>query len=313
MPIFCIGIAKVSCNTSLVGKLSPPHKAYAILIGDMKGGNNPFGYTIVEVLIVMAVSGFMFVIAASFISGKQERTSFQVASNEMVSRIQEVIDQVSNGEYTDIPLSCTVSGSAVKYSGAASDLQGQNQECVFLGKIIHFAEDDKNKYEVFSLGGAREVSAGVPAVTLAQTHVTAIDDNGPPPVDLTSHHTTSQNVEVTDVKEIALGGGMANSFAIGFVQGLGTATTTAGSTTYNSGSQTVSMYYISGVGNNLGHNPTRAHINNGNNGSRFVQAKSACIAIYDGRRGALINIGSDNNQLTVSAKQLGVTASPTCP
>ena len=59
----------------------------------MLGGRNrhskqPFGYTIVEVMIVLAVSSAMFLIAANFINGKQERTAFSQGSNEMVSQLQ---------------------------------------------------------------------------------------------------------------------------------------------------------------------------------------------------------------------------------
>lgn len=55
----------------------------------MKGGKSPLGYTVVEVMIVLAVSGIMFLVAANFINGKQQKTSFANGVNEMASRIQD--------------------------------------------------------------------------------------------------------------------------------------------------------------------------------------------------------------------------------
>lgn len=312
--IFCIGIAKISCSISWIGKLSSPHKAYAILIGDMKGGNNPFGYTIVEVLIVMAVSGFMFVIAANFINGKQERTSFQVASNEMASRIQEVIDQVSNGEYTDIPFTCSVNGSNLKF--AAGGGPGTNDTCVFLGKVVRLAEaGERNKYEVFSIAGTREAS-GAPVSGIGDSTLTAISGVG---VDVTKHQTTPQNVDVIKTKVIDTTGGTHddNIYAIAFVLGYGSTTTSpGGAINYNSGSQTVSFYYVDNISAGTSEPNVISKINQGgvpNSGANFKFAQSACLLISDGRRAAQINIGAgQNSQLSVELKQLGVAASPTC-
>ncbi len=110
----------------------------------MKGGKLPLGYTIVEVLVVLAVSGVLFLLAADFITGKQSKTSFQQGSNELVSRLQAIVEEVSTGHYADIPLTCDAfSNPSRLIFDPTVKPQGSNQDCVFLGKIIHFSVANK--------------------------------------------------------------------------------------------------------------------------------------------------------------------------
>src|SRR4051812_28553600 len=105
----------------------------------MNGGKLPLGYTVIEVMIVLAVSGLMFVIATNFISGKQAKTSFTAGSNELASKVQDLIGEVNDGKYSDIPLSCSANiGGPTSVSDGAPDAetQGTNPQCVFLGKIL---------------------------------------------------------------------------------------------------------------------------------------------------------------------------------
>ena len=108
----------------------------------MKDKKHQFGYTIVEVMIVLAVSGMMFVIAANFINGKQQRTSFFQGSNDMANIIQKVIDDVTNGNFSDVALDCDSAGAGSvdvrDSSDITADTQGTNPDCVFLGKLVHF-------------------------------------------------------------------------------------------------------------------------------------------------------------------------------
>src|ERR1700722_14172147 len=141
----------------------------------MKGGKNrqPLGYTILEVMIVLAISGAMFLIAISFISGKQEHTAFTDGVNNMVSQLQDAIQQVTNGEYSDIPLTCTAgSGSPPSFDASGNPSQGTTTSCVFVGKFFHFWPNNPGAsgaaaYEVFTLAGNR-LDNGNPAVTLSE-------------------------------------------------------------------------------------------------------------------------------------------------
>lgn len=63
----------------------------------MNGGYQSRGYTIVEVLIFMAVSGLMFVMAVVFVSGKQANAEFRQGLYVVNSDIRSVINDVANG------------------------------------------------------------------------------------------------------------------------------------------------------------------------------------------------------------------------
>lgn len=98
------------------------------------------GYTIVEVMIFLAISGMMFVMAANFINGKQSRAQFKQGIEDINSQLQRSIDEVSNGYYQSTEnVSCSLSPTNQPQLAAASPAQkGTNKNCVFLGKLVEF-------------------------------------------------------------------------------------------------------------------------------------------------------------------------------
>lgn len=119
---------------------------------------NKQGYTIVETMIFLAISGLMFVIAASFINGKQAKAEFQQGLNNINSQIQQAINDVGNGYY--------ISGENVKCSidiitnkpkiEAATTERGTNQDCTFIGKILEFkANGDDQLYKLSMVAGRK--------------------------------------------------------------------------------------------------------------------------------------------------------------
>jgi len=265
----------------------------------MKGGKRPLGYTIIEVMIVLAVSGVMFLIAANFISGKQERTSFTEGVNEMASRIQDTIEQITDGQYSDIPLNCSFSGGTVSFFGATTN-QGTNSTCVFLGKMLHFSLNGvPHDYETLALAGGRvDASSGVtPTLASADPSVIAA---------LTTDQTTSQRLDVSGMAITdSLGIVHNGNYAFGFTQGLGTAN---GIGNFQSGAQTISMVY-SLVSGSMDNTQAVAHIN-----GNVYYAKSAIICLTDGTQIAKIVIGgtgTNNNQLSVNVQRMNPGAP--CP
>jgi type II secretory pathway pseudopilin PulG len=124
----------------------------------MLSGKNkhlPLGYTLVEVLIFVAVSGFMFLIAAIFISGKQSNAEFRQGMNDINTQIQTVINDVANGNYpSNSNFTCTPGPSGPTIS-TGSTQQGQNQGCIFLGKVIQFGVSGTNNagYNIYTVAG----------------------------------------------------------------------------------------------------------------------------------------------------------------
>jgi len=267
----------------------------------MKGGTRPLGYTIIEVMIVLAVSGLMFVIAANFISGKQQKTAFTQGTNEFAAQIQTVVSQVTDGQYTDIPFTCTSDGSNLTIDNAV--VKSANPDCVFMGKFIHFNEGgDVSKYEVFSLAGARTADEYKDAL------ITPIISNGADPdFDLTTHQIVPQSLEVRKIS-VTVGTVTHNDVhGIGFVQGLGSTDDNG----YVTGSQTISMVYAPNLTTGDANEETaQAELTHGASTSPVVTINTATICVTDGTRFAKILLGgSDTNSASQLAVKVKVTTS----
>lgn len=177
----------------------------------MLGGNKlqPLGYTIVEVMIFMAISGIMFLLAATFISGKQANAQFKQGMNDMNSQIMNVINEVSNGDYTDLGTNtCTATavtnGAPTIQSGSAA--QGSNIGCVFLGKVIQIpVGNQKSQYAVFTaVGRQTDANTGDATQTFTTANPIVADATpvgAPSSVTLTQVRETSYGLELTDAKE----------------------------------------------------------------------------------------------------------------
>lgn len=287
----------------------------------MKGGKRPLGYTLIEVMIVLAVSGLLFVIAANFISGKQGKASFQQGSNELVSRLQSIIEEVTDGQYADVPMTCSATGPQVNLAAGGVQNQGTQSQCVFLGKLVHFTTrtDDANKYEIYPLVGARLKSDGSLVTALADTKLSpAIGSGG---LNLTSQANIPQNIYINPVGirlTSATGVTTTTRSGFGFMQGLGSSRTLAdGSVISDPGYQTVSLIYNdSGAMHESSQIPFPAAASQ-ITAATVKLAKSAALCITDGIRYARITVGPDvtattQSQLHVAIKQLG-ESSASCP
>jgi hypothetical protein len=98
-----------------------------------------FGYTIVEVMIFLAVSGMMFLMAAVFINGKQAQATFQRGMDGAGANLTSLINNISDGQF-NLPegrffCMSVGSGTPVINSSSVQD-QGTNSGCVFLGTVL---------------------------------------------------------------------------------------------------------------------------------------------------------------------------------
>lgn len=293
----------------------------------MNGGKRSAGYTIVEVMIVLAVSGLMFVTAANFINGKQQKSAFNSGVNEMASRVQDVIGQVNDGQYSDVAFGCDVISNSVVISGTRS--QGKNSQCIFLGKYIYFFQnDDQTKYQVISLAGKRLDSAtGKPVIDLSNASPTPIR-SADGVINLNSDQMTSQSLNVLKITLIPsefiaggsdsgggggdgggscggvgvpCGGGetvsAADASGFGFVQDLGVLREDG---EYKSGSKgSVKLVYASAL--DKGEADVSSIPSPGLTGASSVE-----VCLTDGTRYATIVVGSNGNQLSVD-RQFGET------
>lgn len=181
-----------------------------------------YGYTIVEVMIVIAVTGALFVSAAVLISGRQQQTQFGQAIREVRSQIQQVITEVNNGFYPSRNnFSCTVTGAGAPQFAVANNAQGTNEGCVFLGKAIQFQVQgtDPEQFRVLSIAGRQRSAAGDEVASLAQAQPRAIaPDGGAIQVD----------ASVTQALQYGLSTAWADAGVVAFVSSLNDITSPTG-------------------------------------------------------------------------------------
>ncbi len=126
----------------------------------MKSGLKSRGFTIVEVLIFLAVSSALMVSAFALISGSQNKASFTQSINDVQQQIDSVINNVANGYYSagETQNKCTLDGNGKpKFDPDVEVNRGSSALCIFLGRFIAF-EDGSDKYTVYNVAGRRQIA-----------------------------------------------------------------------------------------------------------------------------------------------------------
>ncbi len=144
-------------------RLRLPHISYAIL-KPMKGGDQPRGFTIIEVMIFLAVSGLLFASAMTLIISQNSRTEFIQSTREFESRILDIINDVAVGYYpTNRQIKCDANlpiGSGITLSESPVGVpipQGTNSGCTFIGLVVQFAPQgsDGRNIRAYTIAGQR--------------------------------------------------------------------------------------------------------------------------------------------------------------
>lgn len=95
------------------------------------------GFSVVEVMIFLAISGLMLVSAISLFSGTQARTQFSQSMRDAESKFQDIINDVSTGYFDEVQgYKCLASASGPYFVVDPSTSQGKNQQCIFIGKAV---------------------------------------------------------------------------------------------------------------------------------------------------------------------------------
>jgi type II secretory pathway pseudopilin PulG len=138
----------------------------------MKVNGRQGGFTIIETMIVLAVTSALFIMVAVTIAGRQNETSFQQAVNNITSSIQQTIDQVASGDYANTNnFSCDGTSGTLDISIAAANQQGSNNGCIFLGKVLQFGVSGTSpeQYKTYTIAGLQNNNGD-----LAQTAAVAV-------------------------------------------------------------------------------------------------------------------------------------------
>ena len=152
--------------------------AYGILRRLNRGGKlkSTRGFTVVETLIVLAVTSGLFIITAVAINGKQQKTEFQVGIRNLQQQFQQIITESASGYYpANGSFQCTTGiGNNLQITGGSSE-QGGNGDCMFIGKtLVVGGAQHMDNYSTYSLAGRRVQLDGSETSNPTQAKVTAI-------------------------------------------------------------------------------------------------------------------------------------------
>lgn len=157
----------------------------------MNRGRHSGGYTIVETLIFLAVSGALFISAVTVISGRQGRTEFTSAARDFEAQIQDIANDVSTGYYANPALGsnflkCSAPlNSALIIGSGNGDTQGANTGCIFIGKTLQLGViGAHDEYRLMTLAGKQRTVSGADVSSFTESTVRAIA-SPPEAVDLT--------------------------------------------------------------------------------------------------------------------------------
>jgi len=139
-------------------------------------GGDSSGYTIVETMVFLAVTGILFVSAVATVQGKQAVVQFSQGTRDAQSKIQDVINQVSTGYYPSTnSISCTAPSGGAPIIVAGSKTQGSSDDCIFLGKVIQLGTSGGTGFNAFSVAARRQnASTNTTATSLEQALPTAM-------------------------------------------------------------------------------------------------------------------------------------------
>lgn len=128
------------------------------------------GFTIVESMIVLGVTGVLFVSLAAMVSGQQSKARFKAAMTDITTELQSQINEVATGYFpntNDIRCIRNIDKPRVV---TGTNQQGTSDACTFLGRAVMFAIPGTNpeEYRVHTLVGLRKTAAGVEPTTLVE-------------------------------------------------------------------------------------------------------------------------------------------------
>ncbi len=249
-----------------------------------KRGN---GYTIVETMIFLAVSGAILSSSLLFFGGRQERVQFTQGVREVESQIKTIMNEVSSGYFpNDGSFSCEVGadGPALDFSVAGG--QGTNEDCMFLGKVIRFG--DGTTYSSYSVLGLRKTGDNLSS-TLAEANP-IIDEK------VSESYTLPWGVKVTKV--VNVGGTPPSISSVGTILSLGALSGAGGPADISSGSQTADLLpIVNSSGLSDGFSKVSLGVHEMRDSQRRPDKIIICLVSGGGDRKAAIVLGGEGKQL----------------
>ncbi len=275
----------------------------------MKGGDKARGFTMIETIMVLAISAGLFVIIAATLSGRQNRTEFDQSIQDVKSQIQQAISQVGAGVYPSTNnFNCTAGASGPVLSNGGGS-QGANSGCVYLGKVMQFGvagTSNPEETRSFIIAGLQKDPTGNEVSTYAAAKPTAVAPSSSAP-GLPDATTKSVLMYGLRTQEVYYGSPKVDIGGIAFVNTL--ASYSSGSIV--SGSQQVNIIPINGSALNASPAVMAQAIDSSLASSPVNPANGINLCFVSGgsNQSGLITIGGSARDLTVT---LSVKENRTC-
>jgi len=177
----------------------------------------PVGYSIVEVMIVLGISGIIFVSGWALFAGQSAETGFNQAVQDLASEISFRTKEVSASTLFNAQgYSCNVNGNPPRATlSAGSGSQTGNQDCLVLGKAFEVLSGSSDIYIHTVLGNRLNYVSGVsvgPSGSLGEANpTTATVADG----DLTYGYKLSSSTKILSSKT-TIGSGETASSLVGY-------------------------------------------------------------------------------------------------
>ena len=118
------------------------------------------GFTIIEVMMVLAISGVLLLSASVTLNGRRQSTEFSQAALDLQSQLQSIANSVSSQaipgikQFTCAPVLISGVMRPTLTSGSAT-----NQDCIYLGQVVQTAAGSTSLYS-YPVFGLRTVYNG---------------------------------------------------------------------------------------------------------------------------------------------------------
>lgn len=264
------------------------------------------GYTIIETMIFIMITGMMFTMAVMVVSGRQKEIQFSQGLRDVESKIKDYINDVSTGFFpSSTGLNCTLSSTTASTSPTLTSSGGQGQgtsnDCIFVGKVLQFSPNisgtvNDDKLMVHTLAGRKRNASGGFVTDLDQSNVVMVtptsSNTGIP--ELTEVYELKWGLKVTKVSQTS----GATYGSVGIVSSFGQ---TSGSG-FVSGAQTINSGAVDSTSLGQDKDSAAASVNGMTGLVRPATGIVICLANSDDSRKASITIGSEGRDANIKLK-----------
>ena len=260
------------------------------------------GYTILEALVVIVITGFLMVTAVTIMDGRQSQIRFEQAVRGYDAQLRSVVNDISTGYFPDTEFQCEYTGGDIVIT-AGSNQQGTRSDCAFLGKFIEVRNPGsgdlyQDGFDIKTMVGHRR------ATSLENSALKAIATTD---VDLTQGYENRWGMEVVGVV-FSDGATTTPVNYFGYLTSLTPAADSDGPRPV-SGNTLVGAFYGD-------HTVAAIDVTSESTRPKALSQDEAiyvCLSMPDSSRKAVIVIGADRGQLTTSVDQDAAGKYTECP